>query len=219
MPPRPPDPLGNLAALQREFREVGVGPLIVSEVRHMAHRIAPRYNAAVYSDSGNWQNGFEDLVQDVLANSLLRDQQAGYMLGVAATIDDFRRLLARQVRRCLARRRTRTVIDNILDRARPILMAPPFEQGLRHQYVTFCLAGTDAEDRAATFRELRVAAQAVRQVPQSRSRGDRAPMVFTEHSLHAALEGVAGALPVGLHDRRARSRAPAGVATFPSRRP
>lgn len=196
MPPRPPAPRGNLHALQREFREAGIGPLLIAEVRYMAHQLAPRYNAAVYSDTGNWRDGLDDLAQDILANSLLRDRQASYMLEVAATIDDFRRLLARQVRRCLARRRTRTVIDNILDRARPVLMAPPFEQRRRHQYPTFCLAGTVVEDRAATFGELRAAAQVVRRVPQVRPRGDRAPLVFTTPSLRAALEGVAEVLPV-----------------------
>jgi len=157
-----------------------------------------RYNAAVYSEIGNWRHGFEDLVQDIVADSLLRDSQAQYMLDVAATIDDLRRLLARQVRRRLARRRTRTVVDNILDRARPILAAPPFDRRLRHQQqVVYFLEGSVVDDRAATYQELRAGAQALRSVPQRGSPGgDRAPMVYSTVDLRRALRRLAAVLPV-----------------------
>lgn len=197
LPRRPPVPRGDLSALREEFQRVGVGPLLLGEVRSTAYGLVARYNAAIYSEIGNWRHGFEDLVQDVVTDSLLRDHQAHYMLETAATIDDFRRLLARQVRRRLARRRTRTVVDNILGRARPLLAVAPFEGRLRHEQVTYCLAGSNVEGRAATFRELRTAAQALRSVPHGRrSNGERAPMVYTTPDLRLALSRLAEALPV-----------------------
>lgn len=197
LPPRPPRPRSDLTALRAEHVRLGVGPLIVAEVRSVAYDLVPRYNAAVYSEIGNWRHGLDDLVQDVVADSLLRDRQVEFMLAVAPTIDDFRRLLVRQVRRRLARRRTRTIVDNLLDRSRPLLGGPPFETGRRHQYTVFRLAGPEVEDRAATFAELRRAAHAVRSVPQRQtSIGDRAPMVFTTANLRKVLHRVAAALPV-----------------------
>lgn len=190
-------PRGDLAAIRHEFSTDGIGPLMLAEVRDLARQIAPRYNASVYSEIGNWRHGLDDLVQDVVADSLLRDQQAQYLVAASATIDDFRRLLARQVRRCLARRRVRTVIDNLLDRARPMLDGVPFVRGERHLYPTFTLAGALKEERAATFRELRSAAAAVRRLPQAGpSNRDRAPVVFTGPQLHAVLVRIAEVVPV-----------------------
>lgn len=190
-------PIGDLTLLREEYRERGVGPCFLGEVRASANKIVRRYNASVYSDIGNWRHGFENLVQDVVADSLLRDSQAEYMLQVAATIEDFRRLLARQVRRRLARRRVRTVVDNLIDRARPILAATPFEQSLRHQQLSFHLIEVPVEERAATFAELRAAAQALRTVPLlPPSSADRAPVVFSTPDLELALYRMARVLPV-----------------------
>lgn len=197
LPPRPPRPPGDLEGLRTEYASGGVGALFLSEVRSSAYGMVGRYNAAVYSEIGNWRHGFEDLVQDIVADSLLRDSQAQYMLDVAATIDDLRRLLARQVRRRLARRRTRTVVDNILDRARPILAAPPFDRRLRHQQVAFLLEGSVVDDRAATYQELRAGAKALRSVPQRGSPGgDRAAMLYSTVDLRRALRRLAAVLPV-----------------------
>lgn len=197
LPPRPPTPAGDLGALRVEFQKQGVGPLLVSEVRCAAYGIVSRYNAAVYSEIGNWRHGFDDLVQDVVADSLLRDRQAEYMLDVAATIGDLRRLLVRQIRRCLARRRLRTVVDNVLGRARRILVAPPFEQRTRHLQVTFLMHGAAVEDRAATYRELRAGADALRSVPQRVTAiGDRAPIVYTTPDLKRALQRFGTVMPV-----------------------
>ena len=114
----------------------------------------------------------------------------------AASIEDFRRLLVRQTRRCLARRRVRTIIDNLLDRARPILTVPPFVRCTRHQYETFTLTNRLTEARAATYLEIRRAAAAVRKVPQLRPTArDRAPSVYTAEHLRTALIAVADTLP------------------------
>ena len=195
-PRRPPPAAGDLAAIAAEFEARGVGPLMLSEVQQITYRLAPRYNAAVYSEIGNWRHGFDDLVQDVVTDSLLGDEQAKYLVDTAGTIDDFRRLLARQVRRRLARRRTRTVVDNLLDRARPMLDERPFRRSTRHQYVTYAPWDQLREERAATFRELRLAADAIRSVPHvATSKRDRAPVVYSTPGLHLVLVRVTESLP------------------------
>lgn len=197
LPRRPPRPIGDLEALRAEYASGGIGTHFLGEVRSSAYLVVGRYNAAVYSEIGNWRHGFEDLVQDIVTDSLLRDRQAQYMLDVAATMDDLRRLLARQVRRRLARRRTRTIVDNILDRARPILAAAPFDRRVRHLQTTFLLDGSDVEDRAATFQELRAGARAIGTVTQrGTAGGDRAPMVYSTVDLRRALQRLATVMPV-----------------------
>lgn len=120
-----------------------------------------------------------------------------YMIDIAPTIEDFRRLLARQVRRRLARRRTRTVVDNLIDRSRPLLASAPFVRHQRHQATTYGLTGADTETRAATFPELRAAADAIRSLPQrGHIGGERAPIVFSTVVLTEALRRVAESLPV-----------------------
>lgn len=196
LPRRPRAASGDLAAIAAEFRSQGVGPLMLAKVEQIAYQLAPRYNAAVYSEIGNWRHGLDDLVQDVVAESLLADEQARYLVDTSRTIDDFRRLLTRQVRRRLARRRTRTVIDNLLDRARPMLEERPFRRETRHQYVTYAPWDEPREERAATFRELRLAADTIRSIRQVSTSGrDRAPVVYSTPDLHRVLVRIAESLP------------------------
>ena len=196
LPPRPPIAKGDLGAIAHEFGRRGIGPLMMDEVREIAYLLVPKYNAAVYSEIGNWRHGFDDLVQDVAADSLLGEQQAAYLIETANSIDEFRRLLTFQVKRRLARRRTRTVIDNLLDRARPILDEPPFRRSERHLQLTYVLDGELREERAATFRELQSAAAAIRGIPQTTSSTrDRAPTVYTTTDLVGMLVRIGEVLP------------------------
>ena len=139
---------------------------MVAEVTRCARLLAPRYDAAIYSDIGNWRHGLEDLVHDIIENALLRDAQAAYLVNQSLDIDEFRRLLTFRAKRVLARRHQRTVIDNLLTRSRPILNAPPFIRGTRHLQTTFTVASADAEERAATFGELAQTARRTRQILQ-----------------------------------------------------
>lgn len=196
LPRRPPIAKGDLAAIANEFRRRGVGPLMMDEVREIAYLLVPKYNAAVYSEVGNWRHGFDDLVQDVAADSLLGERQAAYLIETANSINEFRRLLTFQVKRRLARRRTRTVIDNLLGRARPILDEPPFRRSERHLQVTYALDGALREERAATFRELQSASAAIRHIPQATSSSrDRAPTVYTSTDLADVLVRIGEVLP------------------------
>jgi hypothetical protein len=196
LPRRPSTAKGDLGAITNEFRRHGIGPLMMDEVREIAYLLVPKYNAAIYSEIGNWRHGFDDLVQDVAADSLLGEQQAAYLIETADSIDEFRRLLTFQVKRRLARRRTRTVIDNLLGRARPILDEPPFRRSERHLQSTYLLDGELREERAATFRELQTASAAIRDVPQTTSpTRDRAPTVYSTSDLVAVLVRVGEMLP------------------------
>lgn len=196
LPRRPPTAKGDLGAITSEFRQRGVGPLMMDEVREIAYLLVPKYNAAVYSEIGNWRHGFDDLVQDVVADSLLGEQQAAYLIETSKSIDEFRRLLTFQVKRRLARRRTRTVIDNLLRRARPILDEPPFRRSERHLQATYLLDGELREERAATFRELQSASAAIRSIPQTTSSSrDRAPIVYTSADLAGVLVRIGEVLP------------------------
>ena len=175
---------------------------MLSEVQLAARQLAPRYNAAIYSEIGNWRHGLDDLVQDVVSESLFAEHQAEYMIETARSIDDFRRLLIRQVKRRLARRRVRTVVDNLLDRARPILDEPTFRKSTRHQYVTYAPHDQIREERAATFLELRAASNAIRTIPQiGRTKRDRAPIVYRTPDLRLALVLIAEALPCAFRIR------------------
>lgn len=196
LPRRPRVAKGDLGAIAAEFRQRSVGPLMMDEVREIAYLLVPKYNAAVYSEIGNWRHGFDDLVQDVAVGSLLGEQQAAYLIETADSINEFRRLLTFQVKRRLARRRTRTVIDNLLGRARPILDEPPFRRSERHLQVTYLPDGEIREERAATFRELQAASAAIREFPQTTpSTRDRAPTVYSSSLLVCVLVRVGEVLP------------------------
>ena len=170
---------------------------MLAEVRRVAASMVGRYNAAVYTDIGNWRHGLDDLVQDVVAVALLRDRQAEYLMRQCVTIDDLDRLLRFQTKRVLARRRNRTVVDNLLDRSRLVLQGPPFQTRTRHLQVTFTLEGSDRADCAATFVELRAAAHRLRGVPRvTERRRDRAPQVYGVNDLRIGLMLVADSLPV-----------------------
>lgn len=188
---------GDLGAIIAEYRDRGIGPRMLAEVTRTTRLLAPRYVATVYSEIGNWRHGLDDLVQDVITNALLRDGQAEYIVDQSLDINEFRRILAFQVKRVLARRRQRTVIDNLLARARPILNAAPFIVTARHLQPTYTLAGAKPDERAATFAELAQTACHTRQVPQVRERRqDRAPTVFSTSNLHRVLTITATTLPV-----------------------
>lgn len=184
-----------LWVLQAEFNDRGIGPDLLAEVRRSARITAPRYVATKYSAIGNWTHGIDDLVQDIVHDSLLRDGQAEYMLEVSATLEDFRRLLNRQTQRVLARHRRRTVIDALLDRARPLLAAAPFATDDRSGAPAFRLASEAVEIRAAALPELTSAADAVSDIPTIPQRGDRATMVYRSADLAEALQRIASSLP------------------------
>jgi hypothetical protein len=184
--------------LQTEFRQSTIGPLILSEVERAVDLAIRRHDPVVYAGASAWSEARNDLVQDVVVTILLEERQLDYLIQTANSLDDFRALMFRQVRRLLARRRQRTVIDNLLGRIRAILDAPPFERapGLSLRYQ---LRDRPRADRPATDDEIRLAAIRVAAIPRIRFNvSERAPIVYAPTDLEAAVLLMAEALPTPL---------------------
>ena len=180
--------------IEAEYRREVIGPLVLAEARRAAEAVTRRYDPAVYGRAGSWADALDDTVQQLVVDLLLADGQLDYMMSVSRDLKSFRRLMAVQVRRLLARTRTRTVVDNLLDRARPILGAPPFEQHpAGRQQTMYAVPGADP--RRATPDEVWRAARIVALVPRvGVGRSERAPLVYTEQDLRSLLHAVANEL-------------------------
>lgn len=177
--------------IQREFAAEVIGPLILSEAHRAVSSASRRYDPIVYARAADWADAIDDTVQQLVADLLLGDGQIDYMMSVSRDLDGFRGLMALQVRRLLARARTRTVVDNLIDRARTLLRGPPFEQhpqGKRQE--TYSLPG--AQPRSPSTDEVWRAARRSALVPRvGVGRSDRAPLVYSDHDLRALLLGAA----------------------------
>jgi hypothetical protein len=106
-----------------------LGSSILSEIRAAAKRVGHTYPPLKYAGVFGWNDdAIEDLVQDVTVRRLLGGGQLDYMMAHAADIRHFRALLDRQVRQELSARRTRTLIDNLVDRCRELMLIGLFQQ-------------------------------------------------------------------------------------------
>ena len=180
--------------LQREFSAFTIGPLILSEVERAVDIATRRHDPLIYGGASSWSEARDDLVQDVVAKVLLAERQLDYMMQTAASLDDFRALTFRQVRRLLARRRQRTVIDNLLDRVRAVLGAPPYER-LPGSPQRYQLQGADKTDRAPTEDEIRVTAIRIAAIPRIRFNvSERAPIVYAPGDLETVVSLMADSL-------------------------
>jgi hypothetical protein len=185
----------TLEQLRDEYRTERIGLRWLAEVRSVARSVTSSYSPEIYADGLSWQSALEDLVQEVVTERLLREGQAAYLIDVAATYDDFRRLLARQIRLTLARQRRRTIVDQLLSRSRRLLGSDPFIL-VEAPTAAWTLPGTQRELRAPTPRELRQACDAVRVFPRVIGRGyERASTVYRTKDLRALLEVVVRDLP------------------------
>jgi len=144
----------------------------------------------------SWREGHEDLVQEVVLKVLLEERQLDYLMTTARTINDFRSLLRRQVERRLARRRRRTVIDNLLDRCRQILLGEEYTTIRRGSRTFYQPNSKRVEERAPTAEELRQASIRITAVPRIPYReSDRAPQVYSSVNLAILLRLVGASLP------------------------
>lgn len=177
----------NLEELRAEHARERIGPLWLDAVKSVCQNVVRQYPPQVYSSAPTWRDGLEDLVQDVVANALIRDAQVEYILDVAVTIDDVRRLLRRHVRHVLARGRRRTVVDQLLDRSVRLLDRGPFHVVAEHPERAWARDG-DPEPRSA-FREAVVIVRSAGRVPQHGI--ERAPTLFTTGTLSGILDSIA----------------------------
>lgn len=173
-------------ALCKEYEQVILGELWLAEIRDAARACVRSYPPIVYAETGEWTaSAIDDVVSDVTTRQLLADSQIHYIVQTARTVADARALLKQNVRWTLARRRQRTVVDNLLDRCRELRVV-----------------GAGSPTRTPTDEELGDAVARVRQVPRLRVLGrDRAPVIFSTPALGQVLDLVTQALPAGYGDR------------------
>jgi RNA polymerase sigma factor (sigma-70 family) len=187
----------NFVDLQSEFRDVRIGRLIYGEVTALAEAIVSRYNPTVYLNATTWQDGFDDFVQGFVTTVLLKEGQLEYVMEVAGSLDDFRNLLARQMRRLLARRRRRTVLDNLLDRCKAIVSEEPFSFEREGRSWSYHLRSLPVASGGPDEVALKNAAIDLALFPLVRADpSERAPIVYTTETLREILTRVAKTLRV-----------------------
>jgi hypothetical protein len=186
----------TLHELADEYRRMGIGPRILGQVREIVRAVARGYDPVIYGGSASWDESLDDLVQEFGLEVLVGQGQLDYAMLVATDYQHFRRLLARQVRYLLARRRRRTIVDNLIDRAHKMVDAPPFRLlGHRSQWC-YTLLGKEVAPGRVSETAARTVAARLAEVPTIRAEPSlRAPVVYSEVSLRTILAEVAEAAP------------------------
>lgn len=180
----------TLASLEHEYRTVLIGDEIYARVRLLAERLLRRRDPKVYARGAHdYRDALGDVVNDFVLAVLIEERQIDYVMATVTDLDSFDRLIGRQLRRYLARTRTRTVIDNLLDRAISLLREPPFVSEGSGSTETFSLGdSSNPSDGYATESDLRRAAALAQAVPKIASRGEeRAPKVYDRAGLARVL--------------------------------
>ena len=187
----------NFVDLQDEFRDARIGQLIYREVRQLAEAVVSKYNPKVYLNAPTWQDGLEDFVQEFITTVLLEERQIEYAMDLSGSLDDFRSLLARQLRRLLARRRRRTVVDNLLDRCKQIVSEAPFSLEPSGRSWSYHLSLVPVRPGQADDFALKNAAIDLSLFTVVRSdSSERAPTVYTSETLREILLSIATKLSV-----------------------
>ncbi|MGI8985002.1 MAG: hypothetical protein ACR2HM_10820 [Acidimicrobiales bacterium] len=181
----------ELEELLAEAERRRLGNRWLAEIRSACADVSRRFDPAVYAVAEQrWSDAeVDDLVQDVTVEQLLRQGQLDYILDVAQTINDVRRLLRRQVRRALVRRRRLTVVDRLLSRLAALLDGPGYERLVGLAPARYRPAGSSLSPEAPSDEVLRRAAAAVRLLPTTSAAEDRAPTVFRAEVLAAVATG------------------------------
>ncbi len=193
----------TLDGLRREYEAETISRQIWDLLLEITASVARRYPPNIYNDGEGWNAGsYEELAQDVAVDLLLVENQIHYIFDIAQGIEDVRRLLVRQVKRALYRRRRPTVVDRLLARTRRIAAEPPFtiQEVGRQRWITF--TDDPRPFRDLTDAELRAAVGAAHGVPRliASQRAERASMVYTSSALRELLELVVDELG-GLSER------------------
>jgi|GEM_PF-897158 len=185
--------------LVREHRIEGIGELWVAEVERMCRIVANRYSPQTYAGTAAWDDvAREDLLQDVVEH-LLRKRQIEYICAIAHDLESLRRLLWRQTKFALSSRRRsrRTVVDNLVDRAVHVLVAPDYEpstdahgEAWRRTDGRSPSSPPDSQQRHRLITRLKE----LPRLPGASS--DRASPVWARAELEAALADLAATYPI-----------------------
>jgi hypothetical protein len=189
--------------LVAEYRAQGIGPRIYEEVRAVIRAVVRSYDPVVYGQVVSWDLGLDDLVQEFGQDVLVSQGQLDYAIVCSTDLTHFRRLMARQVRYLLARRRRRTIVDNLLDRARKRVATAPFRMVTPRGEWSYTLLHKDVTAGRVSEGSARSLACDLARIPviQCEPR-QRAPVVFSEGSLQTILQTVADGVEcaVGVND-------------------
>jgi hypothetical protein len=186
----------TLAELADEYLELGIGPRILAQVREVVRAVTRGYDPAIYAAAASWDEGLDDLVQEFGLEVLVGQGQLDYAMLMATDLLHFRRLLARQVRYLLARRRRRTIVDNLIDRAHRLAGSPPFQLFGRRSQWCYTLAGKEVVAGRVSEAAARTVAARLAELPTIRAEPTlRAPAVYSEASLRTILSELAATVP------------------------
>lgn len=193
----------RLTLLLEEFEREVIGPNVLQEIHRACYTRARKYPPSIYGRSSTWdEDAVNDLVQDVIVDRLLGENQIYYLFDVSRTIKDWRALLDRQIRITLSRRRVRTVVDNMLDRARRVLRRDDkITISKFGRWVVFRLVESTQEYQPLTDEQIRSIVEIVRVIPrQAPSQSERAPSVYGKRDfeilLHYVLREAMGGVTV-----------------------
>lgn len=181
--------------LRQEYETETIGPLIWALTVELAGMVGRRYRPTGYNRGAAWDEAsVEELAQETAVELLIGEGQIDYIFMVADATEDVRRLLTRNVKRALWRRRSATVVDRLMERVRRTASQPPFglhsEAGQR--WIT--LAEQPSTPRALNDAQLRAAAAAAHRIPRliEREDAERASMVYAPGALSELLHAVIG---------------------------
>lgn len=180
----------NFADFQVEYGRDLVGELIYARVRLLTDQLLRRRDPVVYARGAHdYRDALGDVVNDFVVDVLIGERQVDYVMAAAHGLDDFDRLVRRQIRRYLARTRMRTVVDNLIDRSVAEMRSPPFAVSGSGILERFTLAEYPGDpDTAVTEAELRRAAALAQAVPKIPSEAtERAPKIYDAEGLRRVL--------------------------------
>lgn len=181
--------------LRREYEAVAIGPLIWALTIELAGMVGRRYRPAAYNRGAAWDDAsVEELAQETAVELLVGERQIDYIFTVADSTEDIRRLLVRNVKRALWRRRSTTVTDRLMARVREMASQPPFALQIVGAERWITLADDPGSPHGLSDSELRAAAAAAHRVPRliEREDAERASMVYAPGALSELLLAVIG---------------------------
>lgn len=177
--------------LRRECHRHGIGPLFWELLLAVCGRVARKYPPATFNDGEEWsEESLRDLAQEVTLQRLLAQNQLEYVLDLATDEDSLARLLAFQVRRVLAHRRSTTVVDRLLRRSDKEFEVDTFEVVQLGSDRFVRVRGMARDPRAITDAEIRRAVALIGHVPRipSNPSGARESKVYSGENLRLLLK-------------------------------
>lgn len=183
----------DFADLCQEYEAETIGQLIWTLTVELAGRVAHRYRPLEFNRGAPWDDAtIEELAQQTAVDLLIGERQIDYIFTVADGAEDVRRLLTRNVKRALWRRRSATVVDRLMERVRRMASQRPFSLQSEAGQRWITLAERPGAPRALNDAEIRAAAAAAHGVPRLIERVDseRASMVYSPGALGELLHAV-----------------------------